>query len=156
MPRPRKGEPFPDFELGNFSTRRARSEGPLLLVVWKTECSTSRLTVPYLERMHKAYPGARCVGIMQNQPNEVAQYCQANGIAMPTFADDHLRITRYLEVATVPDYWLIAKGGEVLMAGIGWDRALTEEIAKKVASLTGAFYSPVVQDSDGVPAFKAG
>lgn len=153
---PKTGESFPDFELGEFASHRAQEKTPLFLVVWQTECSTSRLTMPFVQRLHQSYPGATIVSVMQNQPHEAQQYSAAHKLTMLTLADIDLKVSRLLDVHTVPSYWLISEAGIVEESGIGWDRAKFESIAKTLAAKTGAIYTPLVTDSDKVANYVPG
>ncbi|MEA2553556.1 MAG: hypothetical protein QOJ65_1732 [Fimbriimonadaceae bacterium] len=156
MASPQNGQPFPDFELDRFSTRVARSGGPLLVVVWRTECPTCRLMMPFLERLHRFYKAASVAGIAQNQPDEVKEFTDSQKITFSNYADTTLRITHFLGVSTVPAYWLIGKDGKVLQSAEGWDRGVLEQAAQTIASQTSSAYAPLFAAADQVPAMKPG
>lgn len=151
-----QGQPFTDFDLDRFSTRKAWSSGPLLVVVWRTECPTCGLLLPFIERMHKSYRAASVVGVVQNTPEEIADYAKENGLTMTNLPDTNLRISKFLKADIVPAYWLVNREGKVKMSGIGWDRSKIEELAQTLAMESGVPYGPIITLADNAPAFKPG
>jgi thiol-disulfide isomerase/thioredoxin len=153
---PVSGEPFHDFDLGDFSLRRAREAPLTFLIVWRTECPTCRLTMPFVQRLHERYPQVPIVGIAQNQKYEVEQYAGANRLTFTNLPDDTLSFSRRTGIDLVPVYWLLDSQGKVLIDGASWDAAKLESINVEMASRTGSLHQPLITDADGVPAFKPG
>ena len=156
MAKPQTGQPFTDFELDTLSTRSLRSSGPLFLVVWRTDCPTCRLTMPFVDRLHRFYRAANVVGIVQNQPDEVTEYASANGLTMPNYADSTLKISSLLGVDTVPSFWVISKNGLVLLGAEAWDRNKLEEAGRVLSVEASSTYVPLITAADQVPVFKPG
>jgi peroxiredoxin len=153
---PKQGDPFPDFAIDGFDTRLARGGAPLLVVVWKSGCSTSRMALPFFDRLQNYYPGAKVVGVSQDAPDVLADYLSENGIHFQQFSDTGLAISRSLGVEFVPSFWLLDDKAAIVEAGGAWERDRMEAIGEELAARTGAEARMLVQESDNVPAFKPG
>lgn len=156
MPLPRVGDPFPSVSLNGLSLGQNPPEAPTFLIVWRTECPTCRLALPFVERLHERYPKARFVGIAQNRLEEVEEYSSANGLTFTNLADDNLSFSRTMDIDYVPNFALIDTENIVLTTGIAWDAEKFEDINKTLAQLTGAMATPLLNPSDKVPPFKPG
>lgn len=156
MPLPRVGDPFPPVSLNGVTFGQEVPETPTFLIVWRTDCPTCRLTLPFVERLHARYPGAKFVGVVQNRADEVEEFAEANGITFTNLSDDNLSFSRTLEIDYVPNFALIDTENVVLTTGIAWDADQFEDINRRLASLTGAAAVPLLSPRDQVPAFKPG
>lgn len=151
-----QGSPFIDFTLGALDTRAARKEGPLFLVFWRTGCSTCRFALPFFDRIARAYPRAKVVGVSQDDAETTRAYCQEQGLGMEQAIDEGLGATRDYGLKTVPSYVLADATGTVLETGEGWDLRKIESIANRIAASVDQPPAPVVGDDENVPAFKPG
>lgn len=150
------GQPFPDFEIDRFSTRKAWSSGPMLLIVWRADCPTCQMTLPFIERMHKAYRGATVVGVSQEAPDAMQEFLEENGYSFPNYSDSNLTKSKFLHADIVPAIWVVDRQGKIRMATVGWDRNKIEEAARILSSETGLPYGPIVKTEDQVPVLKPG
>jgi peroxiredoxin len=150
------GDQFPDFQLDGFDSAVARAQQPLLVVFWQTGCPTSRLTVPFIERIKSAYPGVRVVGVCQDDRHTVDSYALLNGITFKQLSDAGMKVSNAFHVDVVPTYYLTDQTGEVLSSGAGWNGAAIQALADRAAESIGARARPIVLDSDDVPAMKPG
>jgi thiol-disulfide isomerase/thioredoxin len=150
------GERFRDFHLGDFDTAQARASGPLLIVFWSTGCSTSRLAIPFFDRIQSAYPGASVVGVCQEDQTTVDAYTAKEGIRFRQVSDSGLTASRLYGVTTVPTYYLTDEHGEVLLSGTSWNRDLIQDFSDRLASELDAEPARIVLEADLVPAFKPG
>ena len=150
------GEKFVDFELDGFSSEEARKDGPLALLFWRTGCSTSRLTIPYWQRLADRYPQANVVAICQDEIQTTAEWCRDNGITMDQLIDSPGQaVTRRFGVTIVPAYWIVDSSGRILMKGSGWERAKIEQVNEVLAMKLGLPPEPLVTEAE-VPAYKPG
>lgn len=156
MASPQLAQPFPDFEIDVLSVKQAKSIGPLLVVVWRTDCPTCQLAMPFFDRMAKRYRAATIVGIVQDTPEDLKEFVKEHQIEMTNYPDPTLRVSSFLGVDTVPAYWLVGRDGKVSQVGKGWDANKLEEIAKALAVQSNAAYSPLILPADNVPVFKPG
>lgn len=150
---PSVGAPFPDFRLAGFDSERVRSERPLVVVIWRIGCSTSRLAVPFFGRLARAYPDAKVIGVCQEAQAEIDAYMD---LGFEQLADLDLNVTRQFGITVVPTYFLTDASGLVLEEGTSWDRVRLEAIGARVAAMLGQPPVTLVTDGDGVPAFKPG
>src|SRR5688572_23686701 len=100
------GSSFPDFELEGFDSAEARAGAPLVVIFWRIGCSTSRLTVPFFDRLQDGYPGAKVVGVCQETPEAVAAYVEEAGLRVRHLADQDLRVSRQFGIQYAPTYFL--------------------------------------------------
>ena len=156
MASPQLAQTFPDFEIDVLSVKRAKSEGPLFVVVWRADCPTCKLTMPFVDRLASRYKAATVVGISQNDDAETKEFVEENKLAMTNYSDPHLRVSSFLNVDTVPAYWLVGRDGKVSHLGVGWDSANLEAIAQALASQSSVAYSPLILPADNVPLHKPG
>ena len=148
--------PFADFQLDGFDSSEARRQRPLVVLVWRTGCSTSCLTLPFIDRLASRLPGAEVVGVSQDDAATTTAYCEANAIGMRQLHDANLAVTRGFGLTSVPFFALTGAEGKVLECGRAWDVERLEAIAKQVAALLGTPYTPIVTEADQVPVFKPG
>ncbi len=153
---PAQGAQFPDFELDGFDSKTARAEKPLLLVLWKTGCSTSRITVPFFDRIQDAYPGATVIGVAQENRQDLDAYVENNGLELRHLADAELKVSRQYGLETVPSYLLTDSSGIVLANGVGWDRKRIESISDRLATMLGVSPRAIVTEEDRMADFTPG
>jgi thiol-disulfide isomerase/thioredoxin len=156
MASPQLAQPFPDFEIDVLSIKQAKSNGPLFVVVWRADCPTCKVTMPFVDRMASRYRAGTIVGIAQNTAEEVKEFVANSKISMANYADPHLRISSLLGVDTVPAYWLVGRDGKVSHLGVGWDVTKIEAISKALAAQSSVAYSPLILPTDNVPLSKPG
>jgi thiol-disulfide isomerase/thioredoxin len=156
MASPQLAQSFPDFEIDNLSIKQAKSEGPVLVVVWRTDCPTCQMAMPFFDRIASRYKAAKIVSIGQADIEAVKEFSSQYKLTMEHHADPHLRISKFLGVDTVPEYWLVGRDGKVAEMGKGWDANKLESIAQKLATQSSAPYSPLIVPADNVPVFKPG
>lgn len=153
---PAIGEPFRDFKLGGFDSAKARAEKPLVVIIWKIGCSTSRMTLPFFDRLQDAYPDAEVVGVAQESAEDLGDYALTNGVGFGQLADSELEVTQLFGVEYVPAYWLTDASGAVIECAGGWDRSRIEAISKELARLLGVKVRKIVLPEDKVPDFQPG
>src|SRR5688572_11456505 len=96
---PIKGDRFPDFELDGSAMRTIQGGQPLVVLVWRTGCSTSRLAVPFFQRLQDRHPKALVLGVSQEDEGTMREYNRQNGLTFEHVSDSGLRITRQLGVS---------------------------------------------------------
>lgn len=147
---------FPEIETGLFSLRQARNSGPTLIFVWRTDCPTCQLTLPFFDRIAKRFRTVTVVGFAQDTQEAADAYLKSQGLSLRNFSDVGLSVSGLLRVGTVPAYWLLNKHGEVVIEGNGWNRDLMEKITLQLSADTSQAYAPLVTAADQVPVLKPG
>jgi peroxiredoxin len=134
--------------------------GPVVAVFFKDSCPTCQFTLPFLERLYRAYPREKVAfaGISQDSPERTAAFLREYGITFPVLLDD----TRTYPVANaygvqyVPTILLIAPGGGIEFTSEGWMRKEMEDLNARLARATGAPPAPLFLPGEKVPDFKGG
>lgn len=150
------GAAFPDRTLldpngGSHRVSEAWSRGPALLVVGHADCETTRLALPYLERLH-ARRGRGVAAILQDDP-EIARALAAElALSLPIRLDpDPYRLSAELGLETVPAYHLVEGHGRVIRTAQGFSR----EDLEAFASALGAPAPLFAKDEEG-PRYRPG
>jgi len=143
----------------NFSLLEALKRGPVLAAFFKISCPVCQFTLPYLERIYKAYPGSAVtiVGVSQDEQNYTQEFAREYGITFPLLLDpvDHYPASNAYDLTNVPSIFFIA-AGEVKLSIVGWDKRDMEKLNAEVARTSGAPVQPLFRNGEDVPASKAG
>jgi peroxiredoxin len=118
---------------------------PLLVVFFKISCPVCQLTLPYLNRLHRA-DSLAVIGISQNDPEDTAEFHEEFGIEFPVLfdrLDDNFPASNAYGINSVPTLFLLDAGGKIGRVIEGWN--------KREMSRLG-----VVTQGDNVPEWKAG
>ncbi len=158
MPNISVGSQVPDFASQGVDTAQLRSSGPLVVVIWRTGCSTCRLAMPYYQRLQEKYPEASVVGVCQETTQETTEYCRKNGLTFAQVADedDGLSASRLFGPETVPTYVLTDGSEKVLSSGEGWSADTMNAIGSKIGAALGDDRGDVIPDSEPVPRLTPG
>lgn len=159
------GKQAPEFSLNTlnskkFSLRDALERGPVILAFFKVSCPTCQYTLPFLERLYKAYgdKNASLVGISQNDRQDTAAFAKEYGITFPMLLDDTEKypVSNAYGLTNVPTIFWIAPDGEIEITSVGWVRSEFEQINRKVAELAQVAQAPVFRAGEDVRDFRAG
>jgi peroxiredoxin len=141
-------------------TALARKSGMLVLAFFHTDCTTSALMLPYLQKLANAYKetGKLIVwGVSQDDSATTSAFVQQHGIAFPVCLDRESYHSTLLGVVTVPTVFLVNGAGEVVRKIVGWDRrALNQMSADIAAFVEQATPAVIVPDDDSAPARRFG
>lgn len=157
------GRSAPELELAGidgerYSLREALRGGPVLLVFFKTTCSTCDLAFPYINRLWASYrDGWGLWAVAQDPPDRTAKYAQQYGIEYPMLPDtpDYSVSKRYDPAAT-PTFFLIDSDGRVAFTSHGFSKDDLNELSRLIAGQLNVEARIVALADDGQPAFKPG
>ncbi len=165
MPALSAGTMAPDISLPRldgkqFSLREALKQGPAVVAFFKISCPVCQFTLPYLERIYRAYPQGRytLVGVSQDEDNYTEEFAREFGITFPLALDDvdtYPASTAY-DLTNVPTVFLVAPDGEVRLTIVGWDRRDMERLNAEVAKASGIAPLPLFQPGEKVPDSRPG
>ncbi len=130
----------------------------VLLVFFKTTCSTCDLAFPYINRLWASYrDGWRLWAVAQDPPERASEYARQYGIEYPVLPDtaDYAVSKRYDPPAT-PTYFLIDRDGRVIFTSHGFSKDDLNEISRLIAHGLGVEAQEVAPPDDGQPSFKPG
>jgi peroxiredoxin len=153
------GDAAPKFALANTEGNTValedlvRSESAVV-AFFKVGCPTCQYTFPFLERLHRAFPG-RVVGVSQDSAKDTKNFASGFGITFPLLLDaDDYKASRAYALTIVPSIFLIEKGGKILFATEGWAKDDMQLLAAKLADKQPP--PPIFKANESVQAFKAG
>jgi len=131
------GAAFPDRvlpDLGGGAQRlsEAWSRGPTLLVLGHADCGTTRLALPYLQRLH-ARTGTGVAVILQDDPPTARSLAAELGLTLPIRLDlEPFPLSAELALESVPTQHLVGRDGRVLRASQGFNRDDLEAFAREL------------------------
>jgi len=164
MPALTAGTSAPEINLSStkgtkFSLDQALKRGPVVAAFFKISCPVCQLSLPYVERMYRAYPGSRVtiVGVSQDERDETESFAREYGISFPLLLDpeDSYPASNAYDLTNVPSIFLIADG-EVKLSIVGWDKRDMEKLNAEVARASGIPAQPIFRKGEDVPTSKAG
>jgi peroxiredoxin len=150
------GEQAPAFELkslggGARSLQEILSHGPALLAFYKISCPVCQLIAPYLERL-AASSEIQVIGISQDDADSTAGFNQRFGVTFHTLRDEFSAgypASNAYGISSVPTLFLVDRDGRVAKSFTGFSKRDIEELGERAGVA-------VFQESDNVPAWKAG
>ena len=116
---PNIGDRAPEINLPSilkkkFPLAEAVKRGPVVAAFFKISCPVCQFTLPYLERIYKAYPGSKVaiVGVSQDEEDDTEEFAREYGITVPLLLDpvDHYPASNAYDITNVPSIFLIADG----------------------------------------------
>jgi len=131
---------------------------PVVLVFFKTTCSTCDLTFPYLNRLREAYlEGWQIWAVSQDAPERATPYARDNGIDYPVLIDaPGYHVSRLYDPPATPTLFLIGSDGRVEFSAYGFSKADVNEVARRIAEHLGSEPRVIAPENDGRPDFKPG
>jgi peroxiredoxin len=150
------GSRAPEFRLprldgGTAALQEIVANGPALIAFFKTTCPVCQLTLPFLERIHKA--GTLPVyAISQDDAEDTREFNREFGLTLPTLLDSarsDYQASNAFGISSVPSMFLIERGGGIARVIEGWSK-------RDVESLGGLAGAQVFRQGENVPEWKAG
>lgn len=162
MPPPEVGSAVPDFalrELTNGATHRlsdVTARAPTLVAFFKRSCATSKLALPFIERLHQHYPSLQLLGVSQDDEADTTAFVAQTGVTFPVVMDGDWKVSTEYELFTVPSAFLLNGQRTVQRVNMGWSKEQYGALSNAVAQLLGVVAVPLFTDADKVPVFKPG
>jgi peroxiredoxin len=150
------GSPAPDFLLprldgGPVTLREILANGPAVIAFFKTTCPVCQLTLPFLERIHKA--GTLPVyAVSQDDAEDTREFNREFGLTLPTLLDtgrSGYPASEAFGISSVPSAFLIERDGGISRVIEGWSK-------RDMESLGGLAGAQVFRQGDNVPEWKPG
>jgi hypothetical protein len=130
-----------------------------LYAVFHTECPTSELAWPYLERLHRlgGAHGLRVVGVSQDAPGPTEEFLRGLGVCAEVLYDpEPWNVSEALELSSVPAFALVGHDGLVRDLVAGFQREKIEGFAARSADLSGRPRAGFFRPEENVPAIRPG
>jgi peroxiredoxin len=143
-----------------FSLNDKLTQGPVVLAFFKVSCPTCQYSLPFLERLHKAYGhnGVTLVGISQNDAGDTGAFNKEFGITFPVLLDDtrSYPASNAYGLTNVPSIFWVAQDGEIEVSSVGWVKKDFEEINRRMAEAGKIAKAVVFKPGEDVRDFRAG
>lgn len=145
MPALDPGNSAPPFSLKGdggepYSLHAALAGRGALLVFFKTECPTCRLSFPFIERMHRRLQGSTIslLTIGQNDSPEIEAFRKEFRLTLPIALDpEPYSASASYGLRSVPTFFLIGKEGKILRNLEGHSKDGLEEFLAAAAEIAG-------------------
>jgi hypothetical protein len=127
--------------------------GPALVVLAHADCGTSRLALPFVDRLHRRRAhGTSVVAVLQEDAAGARALAVQLGLALPIVLDrEPYDASRRLAVETVPTLYLVGAAGRVLSVHEGFRRDAFESLAAALG-----VPGPLFTAADDAPALRPG
>jgi hypothetical protein len=143
---------LPRLDGGERPLGEAWEAGPALIVVGHSGCDTTRFTLPYLERAHRARTRGAALAILQDEPEDARALAQRLGLTVPVALDrDPYPLVTALATPLVPVVFLVGQGGRVIAVSEAFRRADLESFAAELG-----VPAPFFRLEDKAPALRPG
>lgn len=163
MPALEAGVKAPEVKLplvsgGTFDLAEALKRGPVALAFFKVSCPVCQMTLPYLERLHKANAGSKVqiVGVSQDSKADTEAFMKQFGVSFPVALEDTSKwtVSNAYGLTNVPTMFLIAPDGKIQISSVGWYKQDIESVNKQMAD--GHPAAVIFKPGEEVADFKAG
>jgi hypothetical protein len=152
--------PFPALELSDLRGGRCslpdlwRGRGaPAVVVIGHSDCGTTRLLLPYVDRIHRRRdPRSLVVAVLQDDPEAAGALRDELRLDLPIYLEaDPYPLAQGLELTTVPTLLSVGPEGHILEVSEAFRRDDVEAFAT-VAGHPRPFFAP----GDNPPALRPG
>ncbi|HXN71078.1 MAG TPA: TlpA disulfide reductase family protein [Candidatus Acidoferrales bacterium] len=159
-----RGTTAPPISLADASGKKlslaeALKNGPVLAAFFKVSCPTCQFTVPFLERLHQTYGGAKftLLGISQDDARNTRDFCEEYGVQFPALIDERgYPVSNEYGLTNVPTMFWISPEGQIQTTSVGFSKTDLEQIAAQVAQATGKPSAPLFKPGEVIPETKPG
>jgi hypothetical protein len=129
------------------------ADGPAIVLIGHRDCATTRLTLPFVDRLHRGKPeAATVVAVLQDDPAAARDLAADLGLALPILLEvDPYPLAAELELRSVPTVFLVGTDGHIRRASEGFRRDDLEALAREIGMA-----QPLFTPADAVPARRPG
>ena len=143
---------FPDLTGAPHALGAFWPKAPTLVVHGHRTCGTTRLCLPFADRLHRRRTHGSVVAVLQDTPEVATELARELDLTLPILLEpDPYPLARELGLSAVPTLTLVGKDGKVLMKVEGFRRTDFEMFAEKLG-VHGAFFAA----TDKAPAQRPG
>jgi hypothetical protein len=147
-------ESLPDLEGSERPFLTAWAERPAIFLIGHRDCVTTRMTLPFVDRIHRRRPAnASVIAILQDEPGSARELRHDLDLALPVLLEaDPYPVAAELALRSVPTVFLVGTDGKIVRASEGFRRDDLEAMAQAVGMA-----GPLFTEADaGVPARRPG
>jgi len=129
----------------------AWAAGDAVVAVGHSDCPTTLLALPFLDRLHRRR--ARVLLVLQDKAEAARGLVSRFGLGMPVRLEaDPYPLARALDLLCVPTLLLVGEGGRIERAVEGYSRVELLALAERL----GVVDPPLLGADDDAPAFRPG
>jgi hypothetical protein len=152
-PNPFPAATLPDLDGVERPLASAWLHHPALLVVGHRDCATTRLTLPFVDRIHRRRPaGVAVMAILQDEAASASELKADLGLELPILIEgDPYPVAAELGLRSVPTLFVVGPDGAIRRTSEGFDRDDLEAIAR-LLDVDGPIFTP----EDVGPALRPG
>jgi len=157
------GTPAPPIELPDTNGQKVAvsellANGPVLAAFYKVCCPVCQYTLPFVERIQKAYAGkAVILGISQDDAEDTKEFSAEYGLSFRSLIDgEDYPVSNAYGLTNVPTFFLIQPDGTIACSFTGFDKAGLEDISAGFAENLSEPAAPVFNPGEKVPDHKPG
>jgi peroxiredoxin len=150
--------PFPRMSLPDLDgairpIEESWTSGSALLLIGHRDCTTTRQTIPFVDRIHRRRGAGHAVVVVLQDDAETARALAADlGLDVPVRLEgDPYPLATELGLEVVPTLFLIGRDGTIAKTTEAFHRADLEDYAARLGA-----GSPLFTPEDGAPATKPG
>ena len=150
---------LPDSNGRSVAVSSLLEKGPVLAAFYKVSCPVCQFTLPFVERIHKAYGSGQLtiIGISQDDAADTREFGKEYGLSFPSLIDaEDYPVSNAYGLTNVPTLFLIQPDSTIAASFTGFDKQGLEGIAASFAAHLGKPVSPVFQPGESVPDHKPG
>jgi hypothetical protein len=142
-PNPFPAHSLPDLDGVQRPLSMAWSEGPALIFIGHRDCATSRLTLPFVDRLHQRKPpGSSVIAVLQDEPAAARALMKDLGLTMPVLVEaDPYPLAAELGLRAAPTLALVGTDGRIVKSGEGFLRTDLEAFSAGLG-IEGPLFSP--------------
>jgi hypothetical protein len=144
---------LPDLDGTSRPVLNARRGFRSLIVIGHSDCNTTRLVAPYVQRMHERV-GARSsvVLVLQDEAVAARAFLSELDLDLPVRLEpDPYPLSQGLSLTTVPTLFLVGPTGLVERRSEGFQRAVLEDLAQRLGA-----QAPFFLPADTAPPLRPG
>jgi hypothetical protein len=149
---------FPDVDLAGLDGKRAPiseawARGWALIAVGHSECGTTRLCLPFIDRIHhRRPPTSTAVAVLQDSTADARALVEELALELPVrLEEDPYPLATQLGIGTVPTLFLVTPHGRIDAVAEAFRRADLEAFAARL-QVPPPFFLP----GDDAPALRPG
>jgi len=150
---------LPDAEGKKVDVAQLLERGPVLAAFYKVSCPVCQFTLPFVERIHKAYGNEKLtiLGISQDDAADTKEFSSEYGLTFPSLVDEQdYPVSNAYGLTNVPTLFLIQQDGTIAASFTGFDKEGLEGISSSFAEHLSKPAAPVFRPDEKVPDHKPG
>ncbi len=150
---------LPDTEGRPVAVSKLLEKGPVLAAFYKVSCPVCQFTLPFVERIHKAYSGEHVaiIGISQDDARDTRDFRAEYGLTFPSLIDaEDYPVSNAYGLTNVPTLFLIQPDGTIAASFTGFDKSGLEGVAASFAGHLSKPAAAVFRPDEKVPDHKPG